>query len=102
VADSRLRARCDLTVYLDADNGTRLQRRLRRDMAERWLSEAFILEQWRRFIAPMHHIYVETCRSGCDLVLDENGPNASACRIVEAVVQGSHSHGGIASHPTHR
>jgi uridine kinase len=102
VADRRLRARCDLTVYLDADDGTRLQRRLRRDVAERGLSEAFIVDQWRRFIAPMHRIHVEPCRSVCDLVLDENGPNASARRIVEAVVQRSHSRSGIASHPPRR
>jgi uridine kinase len=84
VADDRLRIRCDLTVYLDVDERVRLRRRLRRDVTERGLSEAFVSEQWRRFISPMHRAYVEPCRPLCDLVLEQDQPEKAARRITEA------------------
>ena len=85
LADARLRARCDLAVYLDADENVRLRRRLLRDVAERGLSEAFVLEKWRRFTLPAHAALVETARPLCGLLLSGLPTEDAARRIVAAL-----------------
>lgn len=83
LADARLRARCDLRVYLEAGEELRLSRRLRRDVAERGVSEAFVLAHWRRFTLPAHAALVEATLPFCDLIL----PGERTEEAVEAILQ---------------
>lgn len=69
LAHEGLRARCDLTVYVDAPADIRFIRRLRRDVAERGRTAESVITQYLDQVRPMHELYVEPCKNVADLVL---------------------------------
>jgi len=54
-----VRDQCELLVYIDVDAEIRLNRRIRRDVAERGRTEASVRDQWAATVAPMHDQFVE-------------------------------------------
>jgi uridine kinase len=69
LAHEGLRARCDLTVYVDAPADIRFIRRLQRDVAERGRTAESVIMQYLDQVRPMHELYVEPCKNVADLVL---------------------------------
>lgn len=55
----KVRASCALLVFIDVDAQVRLERRLRRDVAERGRTQASVLDQWHTTVAPMHDEFVQ-------------------------------------------
>ncbi len=83
LAHEGLRARCDLTVYVDAPADIRFIRRLRRDVAERGRIAESVITQYLDQVRPMHELYVEPCKNVADLVLSGEAPvGASVARIL--------------------
>ena len=65
--------RLDLSVFVDAEEDLRLDRRLARDVLERGRNEASVREQFRATVAPMHARFVQPSGSRADRVIDGNG-----------------------------
>ena len=74
LAHERLRACCDLTVYVDAPADIRFIRRLQRDVAERGRTSESVITQYLAQVRPMHDRYVEPCKHVADLVLSGEAP----------------------------
>lgn len=66
--------RFDLTIFVDAPEDVRLNRRIHRDAVERGREPAEVLEQYYRTVKPMHDTFVEPSRRGVDLVIDGTAP----------------------------
>lgn len=82
--------RYDLSVYIDVPAELRLERRLRRDAAERGRDPDDIIRQWNEFVAPMHDLLVEPSKAHADVIVgaDEDldtVADALATRLTDSV-----------------
>jgi uridine kinase len=95
LADPGVVARCDLTVYVHADDDLRLARRIIRDVAQRGRTAEGVIRQWLTTVRPAHRRWIEPCRDAAMLVLDgEANPALSVGRLVDAIA--GRSAGGVA------
>lgn len=62
----------DLTVFLHADDNTRLMRRLKRDKEERGYPEKDVQYQWKNHVKPCYQKYLKPYRGAADLVVNNN------------------------------
>ncbi len=65
-----LRTRCDLRIYVDAPEDTRLARRIERDARQRGRDEGEVRQRFLQHVAAMHATWVEPSRRFADLVID--------------------------------
>jgi uridine kinase len=86
-ADARVRDRCDVKVFVDADADIRLVRRIRRDMAKRGRPLDEILEQYLTTVQPMHLQFVEPSKRYADVIVPRGGHNAVAVEMIVAKIQ---------------
>jgi len=61
--------RMDLLVFIDVSEEIRLQRRIKRDVAERGRDPDDVRRQFAETVAPMHDLYVEPFKSSADRVV---------------------------------
>lgn len=87
-ADDRVRALCDVKVFVDADADVRLIRRIRRDMKHRGRPLDEILEQYLSTVQPMHLQFVEPTKRYADVIVPRGGHNAVAIEMIVAKIQG--------------
>jgi uridine kinase len=85
--DERVRARCDVKVFVDVDADERLVRRLRRDVEERGRPLQEIIAQYLNTVKPMHLEFVEPTKRYADVVVPRGGENAVAIDLVISMVQ---------------
>ncbi len=85
--DERVRALCDVKVYVDADADIRLVRRIQRDMSERDRPLEEILEQYLTTVRPMHQQFVEPGKRYADIILPRGGQNAVAIEMILTTIQ---------------
>ena len=84
--DERVRARCDVKVFVDADADERLIRRIRRDTKVRGRPLAEILDQYLTTVQPMHLQFVEPSKRYADLIIPRGGHNAVAIDLLIATI----------------
>jgi uridine kinase len=84
--DARVRALCDVKVFVDADADVRLIRRIRRDMAKRGRPLAEILEQYLSTVQPMHLEFVEPSKRYADVIVPRGGRNPVAIEMIVAKI----------------
>ena len=84
--DPRVRALCDVKVFVDADADVRLIRRIRRDMAKRGRPLAEILDQYLATVQPMHLEYVEPSKRYADVIVPRGGKNPIAIEMIVAKI----------------
>lgn len=82
LADEGLRSMMDIKVFVDTDSDIRLMRRIRRDVAERGRDLDSVLEQYERFVRPMHIEFVEPTKRYADVILPEGGHNRVAIDLL--------------------
>lgn len=70
LADERVAQLADLTVFVDAPEPIRLERRMARDVAERGRTKASVLAQYAATVKPNHDRFVEPSRARASLILD--------------------------------
>ena len=87
-ADERVRALCDVKVFVDADADIRLIRRIRRDIAERGRPLDEILEQYLSTVQPMHLQFVEPSKRYADVIVPRGGHNEVAIEMLVAKIRG--------------
>ncbi len=80
--DERVRSRCDVKVFVDADADVRLIRRIRRDMAKRGRPLEEILDQYLTTVQPMHLQFVEPSKRYADIIVPRGGHNAVAIDLI--------------------
>jgi len=61
--------RIDLLVFIDVSEDIRLQRRIKRDVAERGRQPDDVRRQFAETVAPMHDLYVEPFKRSADRVV---------------------------------
>lgn len=87
LADERVRAVCDVKVYVDADPDIRLIRRIRRDLADRGRTLDSILDQYLSTVQPMHLQFVEPSKRYADVIVPRGGSNTIAIEMLVAKIQ---------------
>jgi uridine kinase len=85
--DERVRAACDMKVYVDADADLRLIRRIRRDQEERGRTYEEILDQYLTTVRPMHLEFVEPSKRHADVIVPQGGHNALAIEMLVASIE---------------
>jgi len=60
----------DVAIFVDADEATRVRRRIERDTTERGFTREQVLKRLRETVLPMHEVYVEPTRGRADFVID--------------------------------
>ena len=84
LARAELRELLDVTVFVDADQATRFERRLRRDVRERGRTPETVDRQFSQTVIPMHQAHIEPQRSYARVVV--NG-EAALTQSVNRVLQ---------------
>jgi len=74
-ADSELRSRFDMKIFVDTDDDERLMRRIRRDIEERGRSLGAVLSQYADTVKPMHLEFVEPSKRWADIIVPHGGKN---------------------------
>ena len=94
LAIPELRALFDHTIFVDACEELRLERRVTRDQQKRGRTLQQILDQYNQTVKPMHDLHVEPSKSGVDLLLrgDEQFEE-TADKLYRAVLRYSESVG---------
>ena len=85
--DERVRAQCDVKVFVDADPDIRLVRRIQRDMSERDRPLEEILQQYLTTVRPMQQQFVEPSKRYADIILPRGGENAVAIEMILTTIQ---------------
>ena len=70
LADPRVVALADVTVFVDAPEAVRFERRLARDISERGRTEDSVRAQYRETVKPNHDAFVEPSKRQASVVLD--------------------------------
>lgn len=82
LSDEDLRSMMDIKVYVDTDSDVRLIRRIRRDVAERGRTLESVLDQYDRYVRPMHLQFVEPSKRYADIIVPEGGHNRVAIDLL--------------------
>lgn len=87
LADPRVRALCDVKVFVDTDADVRLIRRLRRDLVERGRPLEEIIDQYLTTVQPMHLEFVEPSKRYADVIVPRGGHNEVAIAMIVAKIR---------------
>lgn len=82
--DPGVRALFDYKVFVDAPRAVRLDRRTRRDVAERGRSISSVAVQFNQTVGPMHERFVAPSRRYADLCVDGAAPPGLALPAIVA------------------
>ena len=87
-SEPELRELMDVKIYVDTDDDVRLLRRLQRDIEERGRSVESVLNQYQKFVRPMHLEFVEPSKRYADVIIPRGGKNKVALEMVFALIRG--------------
>jgi uridine kinase len=85
--DARVRALCDVKVFVDADADIRLIRRIKRDTTKRGRPLDEVIDQYLTTVQPMHLQFVEPSKRYADVIVPRGGHNAIAIEMIVAKIQ---------------
>lgn len=85
-SEKELRDLMAIKLFVDTDDDIRLLRRLRRDITERNRSLEGVLNQYERFVRPMHLEFVEPSKRYADIIIPHGGQNTVALEMVNAMI----------------
>lgn len=72
----------DLKIFVDAPERLRLERRIKRDMNFRGRTRDSIINQYNKFVKPMHEEFVAPNKDLADLVVDGGGNIPDQIKII--------------------
>jgi uridine kinase len=87
LAEPDLRARFDLSIYVDTDADVRFIRRLQRDITERARTPESVISQYLTTVRPMHLQFVEPSKRYADVIVPHGGLNEPALAVLRARVR---------------
>jgi uridine kinase len=76
----------DVKIFVDTDDDIRLLRRLKRDINERGRSVESVIEQYQKFVRPMHLEFVQPSKRYADVIIPRGGKNKVALEMVLALI----------------
>lgn len=76
----------DVKIFVDTDDDIRLLRRLKRDINERGRSVESVMDQYQRFVRPMHLEFVQPSKRYADVIIPRGGKNKVALEMVLALI----------------
>ena len=86
LAESELRKRIDIKLFVDTPADIRFVRRLTRDIQARGRSLQSVVDQYLNTVRPMHEEFVEPSKRYADLIIPEGGENQVALEAIVARV----------------
>lgn len=86
-SEKKLREQMDIKLYVDTDDDIRLLRRIQRDIVERDRELQNVLNQYQKFVRPMHLEFVEPSKRYADIIIPRGGENKVALEMVIALIQ---------------
>ncbi|MGB1698613.1 MAG: uridine kinase [Nannocystaceae bacterium] len=89
LADPKLRAMFDISLFVDTAADIRAFRRIKRDMEERGRTFESIRAQYYDTVRPMHLAFVEPSKLHADLIIPEGGDNRVAVDVILARLRAS-------------
>lgn len=78
----RVRKVVDLSAFIDVPEELCLQRRIRRDVAQRGRTRESVIAQYQETVGPMFHQFVAPSKKHADIVVENEAHNQEAVRIV--------------------
>ena len=93
-AEPDLREQMDIKLFVDTDDDVRLLRRLKRDISERGRDLDGVLNQYEKYVRPMHLEFVEPSKRYADIIIPRGGENRVALDMVNALIQDKLNHMG--------
>ena len=87
-SEPKLRERIDIKIFVDTDDDVRLIRRLKRDITERGRDFDGVLDQYEKYVRPMHLEFVEPSKRYSDIIIPRGGENNVALEMVIALIEG--------------
>ena len=75
----------DIIIYIDQDENTCLERRIKRDIAERGRTEKCIIEQYNSTVKPMFEKFIYPCRQIAHEIIPGTNNNEYISPILEKI-----------------
>jgi len=85
--DARVRALCDMKVFVDVAADIRLMRRIGRDMRVRGRELRDIFDQYLNTVRPMHEEFVKPTKQFADIIVPHGGENVVAIAMIASLIQ---------------
>lgn len=82
-----VRERCDMKIFVDAEDDVRVIRRLIRDIKERGRDFDRVVEQYLRSVRPMHMGFVEPSKRHADIIVPHGGNNDVAISMLVSAIR---------------
>ncbi len=82
-----VREQCDLKIFVDTDDDTRLLRRMERDMQERSRTFLSVKHQYLTTVKPMHEAFVQPSKKYADIIVPHGGENQVALSVILSKLQ---------------
>lgn len=86
-ADSALRERMSIKLFVDTESDLRVIRRIQRDTSSRGRSVDSVIAQYLRTVRPMHLDFVEPSKRYADIIIPSGGMNRIAIDMVVARIE---------------
>ena len=77
----------DLKIFINAKEELALQRRLARDVAERNISESFVLYQWEKHVKPAYQQYLLPFMAEADMIINNNTHFQTSLQVLQQFLQ---------------
>jgi uridine kinase len=84
--NARLRNKCNIKVFVDADTDDRLMRIIKRDLVERGRSVQGVLDHYDKFVKSMHLQFIEPTKRYADIIVPQGGANSVAIDIITSMI----------------
>ena len=85
-SEPKLRNKMDIKIFVDTDDDIRLLRRLKRDINDRGRDFDGVLNQYEKYVRPMHLEFVEPSKRYADIIIPRGGENKVALDMVNALI----------------
>ena len=86
-SEPELRELMDVKIFVDTDDDVRLLRRLKRDIKKRGRSVESVIEQYEKFVRPMHLEFVEPSKRYADVIIPRGGKNQVAREMMISLIE---------------
>lgn len=82
-AETMLRDRIDICIFMDTALDICLIRRIRRDVIERGRTLPSVLEQYEKTVRPMYYQFIEPSKRYADIIIPRGGENRIAIDMIK-------------------
>jgi len=87
LSDPKIKALCSTTIFIDAPEDIRLDRRIKRDTIERGRTEESVRLQFKKFISPMHQQFIEPLKKEVNYVFDGAKNFKTPIKLISQLIQ---------------